>query len=83
MFVLIDVLFVSRFSVYGVHCLFVTDGFAMLLLQTRDVKLLPKSVRGVLVIRRTCRKKIHERVMAVSGTDCLVLVDYGTLNVVS
>ncbi|GAU32452.1 hypothetical protein TSUD_158500 [Trifolium subterraneum] len=34
--------------------------------ETRDVKLLPKSVRGELVIRRTCRKKIHDRVMAVS-----------------
>lgn len=34
--------------------------------ETREVKLLPKSVRGELVIRRTCRKKIHDRIMAVS-----------------
>ncbi|KAM2895746.1 hypothetical protein FF1_010803 [Malus domestica] len=35
--------------------------------ETRDVKLMPASVRGVLNIRRTCRRKIHERVTAVSA----------------
>ncbi|KAK9075170.1 hypothetical protein SSX86_003490 [Deinandra increscens subsp. villosa] len=35
--------------------------------ETRDVKLLPKSFRGALKIRRTCRKKIHERITAVSA----------------
>ncbi|XP_059665638.1 chromatin assembly factor 1 subunit FAS1-like [Cornus florida] len=35
--------------------------------ETRDVKLMPKSVRGALRIRRTCRKKIHERITAVSA----------------
>lgn len=35
--------------------------------ETRDVKLLPKSVRVSLKIRRTCRKKIHERITAVSA----------------
>ncbi|KAL9450279.1 hypothetical protein AB3S75_012086 [Citrus x aurantiifolia] len=35
--------------------------------ETRDVKLLPKSVRGSLRIRRTFRKKIHERITAVSA----------------
>ncbi|KAK3199055.1 hypothetical protein Dsin_022470 [Dipteronia sinensis] len=35
--------------------------------ETRDVKLLPKYVRGILKIRRTCRKKIHERITAVSA----------------
>ncbi|CAI8613307.1 unnamed protein product [Vicia faba] len=34
--------------------------------ETRDVKLLPKSVRGELLIRRTMRKKINERIMAVT-----------------
>ncbi|KVI07544.1 Chromatin assembly factor 1 subunit A [Cynara cardunculus var. scolymus] len=34
--------------------------------ETRDLKLLPKSFRGELKIRRTCRKKIHERITAVS-----------------
>ncbi|EXC24919.1 hypothetical protein L484_011785 [Morus notabilis] len=34
--------------------------------ETRDLKLLPQSVRGVLNIRRTCRKRIHERITAVS-----------------
>lgn len=28
---------------------------------------MPKSVRGALKIRRMCRKKIHERITAVSG----------------
>ncbi|KAL8233184.1 hypothetical protein R6Q57_002962 [Mikania cordata] len=35
--------------------------------ETRDIKLLPKSFRGSLKIRRTCRKKIHERITAVSA----------------
>ncbi|KAI7735944.1 hypothetical protein M8C21_005128 [Ambrosia artemisiifolia] len=35
--------------------------------ETRDLKLLPKSWRGALKIRRTCRKKIHERITAVSA----------------
>ncbi|CAN4114947.1 unnamed protein product [Withania somnifera] len=35
--------------------------------ETRDLKLLPKSVWANLKIRRTCRKKIHERITAVSG----------------
>ncbi|XP_031271979.1 chromatin assembly factor 1 subunit FAS1-like [Pistacia vera] len=35
--------------------------------ETRDVKLLPNSVRGALKIRRMCRRKIHERITAVSG----------------
>ncbi|KAE9617704.1 hypothetical protein Lal_00018595 [Lupinus albus] len=34
--------------------------------ETRDVKLIPKSVRGQLMVRRTCRKRIHERITAVS-----------------
>ncbi|CAM8927985.1 unnamed protein product [Rhodiola kirilowii] len=35
--------------------------------ETRDMKMLPKSARTMLKIRRTCRKKIHERITAVSG----------------
>ncbi|KAI3783743.1 hypothetical protein L1987_42829 [Smallanthus sonchifolius] len=35
--------------------------------ETRDVKLLPKSFRGAIKIRRTCRKKIHDRITAVSA----------------
>lgn len=31
------------------------------------MKLLPKSLRVALNFRRTCRKKIHERIIAVSG----------------
>ncbi|XP_021772283.1 chromatin assembly factor 1 subunit FAS1-like [Chenopodium quinoa] len=34
--------------------------------ETRDMKLLPSSLRGALKIRRTCRKKINERITAVS-----------------
>ncbi|KAH8501282.1 hypothetical protein H0E87_016193 [Populus deltoides] len=33
--------------------------------ETRDLKLMPKSVRGALKIRRMCRTKIHERITAV------------------
>ncbi|ESQ28840.1 hypothetical protein EUTSA_v10018127mg [Eutrema salsugineum] len=35
--------------------------------ETRDLKMMPKSVRGLLKVRRTCRKKIHERITAVSA----------------
>ncbi|XP_038714317.1 chromatin assembly factor 1 subunit FAS1-like isoform X2 [Tripterygium wilfordii] len=35
--------------------------------ETRDVKLMPTSVRAALRIRRICRKKIYERINAVSG----------------
>ncbi|KAF2292021.1 hypothetical protein GH714_000198 [Hevea brasiliensis] len=34
---------------------------------TRDLKLMPKNVRGALTIRRMCRKKIQERISAVSA----------------
>lgn len=36
--------------------------------------MMPKSVRGLLKVRRTCRKKIHERITAVSG-ECFFLID--------
>ncbi|KAG9154681.1 hypothetical protein Leryth_019027 [Lithospermum erythrorhizon] len=35
--------------------------------ETRDLKLMPKSTRNLLKIRRTCRKKIHERIMALAS----------------
>ncbi|XP_043705396.1 chromatin assembly factor 1 subunit FAS1-like [Telopea speciosissima] len=35
--------------------------------ETRDLKLIPKIQRGGLSIRRTCRKKIRERIAAVSA----------------
>ncbi|XP_062178342.1 chromatin assembly factor 1 subunit FAS1 [Alnus glutinosa] len=35
--------------------------------ETRDMKLVPKSMRVTLNFRRTCRKKIHERIVTVSG----------------
>ncbi|XVE90692.1 hypothetical protein DITRI_Ditri20bG0097300 [Diplodiscus trichospermus] len=35
--------------------------------ETRDAKLMPKSVRATLKFRRTCRKKINERITAVSA----------------
>nr|KYP64197.1 hypothetical protein KK1_018787 [Cajanus cajan] len=34
--------------------------------ETRDMKLMSKSVRGEFSIRRTCRRRIHERILAVS-----------------
>lgn len=33
--------------------------------ETRDMKLLPSALRGALNIRRTCRKKIKERIIAI------------------
>lgn len=36
-------------------------------LQTRDLKLMPKSVRASLKVLRTCRSKIQERISAVLG----------------
>lgn len=36
--------------------------------ETRDLKLLPATLRGFLNIRRTARKKIHERILALSAT---------------
>ncbi|XP_010927904.1 chromatin assembly factor 1 subunit FAS1 isoform X2 [Elaeis guineensis] len=36
--------------------------------ETRDLKLLPATLRGFLNIRRTARKKIHERISALSAT---------------
>lgn len=35
--------------------------------ETRDLKLLPKAQRGFITIRRTCRKKIQDRISAVSA----------------
>ncbi|XP_022864541.1 chromatin assembly factor 1 subunit FAS1-like [Olea europaea var. sylvestris] len=33
--------------------------------ETRDLKLIPKSMRATLKVQRTCRKKIHERITAI------------------
>ncbi|XVF30240.1 hypothetical protein REPUB_Repub16aG0040000 [Reevesia pubescens] len=41
--------------------------FSLWCWETRDAKLMPKSVRATLKIRRTCRKKINERITAVSS----------------
>ncbi|MCL7029591.1 hypothetical protein MKW94_027957, partial [Papaver nudicaule] len=35
--------------------------------ETRDLKLIPKSLKGVLNVRRVCRKRIQERIAAVSA----------------
>nr|BAJ53153.1 JHL23J11.8 [Jatropha curcas] len=35
--------------------------------ETRDLKVMPKYLRGTLKVRRICRKKIHERISAVSA----------------
>ncbi|XP_022965575.1 chromatin assembly factor 1 subunit FAS1 [Cucurbita maxima] len=35
--------------------------------ETRDLKMVPKSTRGILNIRRKCRKKIHERITVLSA----------------
>ncbi|GER43208.1 chromatin assembly factor 1 [Striga asiatica] len=36
--------------------------------ETRDLKLIPPLIRASLKVRRTCRKKIQDRIMAVSAT---------------
>ncbi|XP_064946644.1 chromatin assembly factor 1 subunit FAS1-like isoform X1 [Musa acuminata AAA Group] len=36
--------------------------------ETRDIKLLPLTLRGIINIRRMARKKIHERISALSVT---------------
>ncbi|KAL3650093.1 hypothetical protein CASFOL_006496 [Castilleja foliolosa] len=41
------------------------DEFALWCWETRDLKLMPKSMRAYLKVRRTCRKKIQERITAV------------------
>ncbi|KAI7745565.1 hypothetical protein M8C21_001838 [Ambrosia artemisiifolia] len=43
------------------------DGLMTLASVKRDIKLLPTFFCGALKIRRSCRKKIHERITAVSG----------------
>lgn len=66
-----SVLFVGQRMLYGVHnaeadVLEDETESCLWCWETRDAKLLPKSSRGVLRIRQTCRKKIHERIIAVS-----------------
>ncbi|KAL0452245.1 UNVERIFIED_CONTAM: Chromatin assembly factor 1 subunit FAS1 [Sesamum latifolium] len=39
--------------------------------ETRDLKLMPKLVHASLKVRRTCRKKIQERIMAVSVSNVM------------
>lgn len=48
--------------------------------ETRDVKLLPKAFRGAVKIRRTCRKKIHERITAVSAVITELMKSESTSN---
>ncbi|CAI0448453.1 unnamed protein product [Linum tenue] len=35
--------------------------------ETRDLKLMPKSLRSSLKVRRECRRRIHERITAISA----------------
>ncbi|CAI0401915.1 unnamed protein product, partial [Linum tenue] len=35
--------------------------------ETRDLKLMPKSLRSSLKVRRECRRRIHERISAISA----------------
>ncbi|XP_065875533.1 chromatin assembly factor 1 subunit FAS1 [Euphorbia lathyris] len=65
------VLFVGQRVLYGVpnvHADVLEDETQACLWcwETRDLKLMPKCLRGALKARRMCRKKIHERVSAVS-----------------
>ncbi|KAL5725732.1 hypothetical protein ACHQM5_008848 [Ranunculus cassubicifolius] len=67
------VLFVGQRSMYGVaskadvNVLEDSSENCLWWWETRDVKLLPKAQRGHLTTRRTCRKKIQDRIAAVSG----------------
>ncbi|XP_057512130.1 chromatin assembly factor 1 subunit FAS1-like [Actinidia eriantha] len=66
-----SVLFIGQRSLYGVpnadaDVLEDESESCLWCWETRDLKLMPKSVRGTLKTRRTCRKKIHERITAVS-----------------
>ncbi|KAK7295219.1 hypothetical protein RJT34_18124 [Clitoria ternatea] len=66
-----SVLFVGQRMVYGVpnaDADILEDNAESCLWcwETRDLKLMPKSVRGELGVRRTCRRRIQERIMAVS-----------------
>lgn len=65
------VLFIGQRSLYGVpnadaDILEDETESCLWCWETRDPKLMPKSMRETLKNRRTCRKKIHERITAVS-----------------
>lgn len=47
---------------------------SLYLLQTRDMKLLPMNMRKIINIRRTARKKISERITALSGLHLLLII---------
>ncbi|KAK9692233.1 hypothetical protein RND81_09G250300 [Saponaria officinalis] len=65
-----SVLFVGQRIAYGVHNADVDvledeSESCLWCWETRDLKLLPKCLRGTLKIRRICRKKINERITAI------------------
>lgn len=67
-----NVLFIGQRSMYGItnpdaDVLEDDSELCLWCWETRDMKLLPKSQRGILNIRRICRKKIYERITALSA----------------
>ncbi|KAF8402385.1 hypothetical protein HHK36_013340 [Tetracentron sinense] len=67
------VLFVGQRSMYGIanadaDVLEDDTESCLWCWETRDLKLIPKAQHGVLKIHRICRKKINERINAVSAT---------------
>ncbi|KAK9673520.1 hypothetical protein RND81_12G172700 [Saponaria officinalis] len=65
-----SVLFVGQRVAYGVHNAEVDvledeSESCLWCWETRDIKLLPNSLRWTLKIRRICRKKINERITAI------------------
>ncbi|XP_050940409.1 chromatin assembly factor 1 subunit FAS1 isoform X1 [Cucumis melo] len=73
-----SVLFVGRRVMYGVpnadaDVLEDVSKECLWCWETRDLKLMPKSTRGILNIRRTCRKKIQERVTVLSAMKSALL----------
>ncbi|KAM0946519.1 putative chromatin assembly factor 1 subunit A [Dioscorea sansibarensis] len=68
-----NILYVGQRMVYGISkneadVLEDTSDSCLWCWETRDMKLLPMNMRKIINIRRTARKKISERITALSGT---------------
>ncbi|KAH7685087.1 Chromatin assembly factor 1 subunit A protein [Dioscorea alata] len=68
-----SILYVGQRMIYGISkneadVLEDTSDSCLWCWETRDMKLLPMNMRKIINIRRTARKKISERITALSGT---------------
>ncbi|RWR83891.1 Chromatin assembly factor 1 subunit A [Cinnamomum micranthum f. kanehirae] len=80
-----SVLFVGQRSMYGIgnadaDVLEDDSESCLWCWETRDMKLLPKAQRGILNIRRIHRKKIHERITALSSMISMLSMPKGDPN---